>query len=257
MCQLSPQGKKNFSLIGYVKRARDFHLYTTGGRRFLDLYLNNGQALAGHKPAAYNVALKNPIEQGLVGACPNIWQARLEKALLQLLGCKQIGFFYSLQHSACGISWAEAADLWQPAANGLSFWRALAPRPAGEPKRRQIILLPETLGIFFIVADYEGTGLPPSDFIPGFAARAALRAAAALPKLAGLYKENAFASFKFKNFTVCGPYIKPLAQSDEEYEALFKEALRLGILLPPQKEAAGALPYNLSPGEHAAVEKIL
>ena len=68
-----------------VRRARDFHLYTADGRRLLDLYLDGGAALFGHRPARLGRELKNVLERGLAGNLPSVHGARLLRALRRLL----------------------------------------------------------------------------------------------------------------------------------------------------------------------------
>lgn len=85
-----------------VRRARDVHLYTADGRRLLDLYLDGGGALLGHRPASLGRALKNVLERGLVGNLPGVEGARLIRALRRLLP----------EHRWFGIA-ASADDAWR------------------------------------------------------------------------------------------------------------------------------------------------
>ncbi len=75
------------SVVAYpaVRRARDFHLYTEDGRRLLDLYLDDGAALLGHRPGGLARELKNVLGRGLTGNLPSGYGARLARALHRVL----------------------------------------------------------------------------------------------------------------------------------------------------------------------------
>ena len=46
-----------------IRRARGYHLYDTGGNRYLDMYLDNGRAFLGHSPVRTITSLKNALEK--------------------------------------------------------------------------------------------------------------------------------------------------------------------------------------------------
>lgn len=85
-----------------VRRARDFHLYTEDGRRLLDLYLDDGAALLGHRPEGLARELKNVLGRGLTGNLPSGYGARLARALRRVLS----------GHAWFGIA-PTAADAWR------------------------------------------------------------------------------------------------------------------------------------------------
>ena len=68
-----------------VRRARDFHLYTEDGRRLLDLFLDGGGALLGHRPDRLGRELKTVLARGLAGNLPSNYEARLVRALRRVL----------------------------------------------------------------------------------------------------------------------------------------------------------------------------
>ena len=68
-----------------VRRARDFHLYTEDGRRLLDLYLDGGGALLGHRPDLRAREMKNVLGRGLIGNLPSGYGARLARTLRRVL----------------------------------------------------------------------------------------------------------------------------------------------------------------------------
>ena len=68
-----------------IRRARDYHLYTEDGRRLLDLYLDDGAALFGHRPDLLGRELKSVLGRGLLGNLPSSYAARLRRALRRAL----------------------------------------------------------------------------------------------------------------------------------------------------------------------------
>ena len=68
-----------------IRRARGYRLYTTDGRRLLDLYLDGGGALLGHRPDLLGRHLKAVLGRGLTAALPSRYGAHLLRALRQAL----------------------------------------------------------------------------------------------------------------------------------------------------------------------------
>ena len=68
-----------------VRRARGYRLYTEDGRRLLDLYLDGGAALLGHRPELLGRALKNVAGRGLLGNLPSSYAGRLRRVLRRAL----------------------------------------------------------------------------------------------------------------------------------------------------------------------------
>jgi hypothetical protein len=71
-------------LLPPVLRAREFRLYTQGGRRFVDLWQNGGRAILGHTPPNLLRELKNTASRGLMSPFPHPLEKRFAKALSKL-----------------------------------------------------------------------------------------------------------------------------------------------------------------------------
>ena len=76
-----------------IKRCREYHLYDYQGNRYLDLYLDGGRALMGHKPGKTMLPLKNSLEKGIWAPYPTVYSSRLDKLLKKL--------FPPYAHHAC------------------------------------------------------------------------------------------------------------------------------------------------------------
>ena len=68
-----------------IRRARGYHLYSDAGRRLLDLYLDGGAALLGHRPDQLGRQLKGVLGRGLIAPLPSRYGAHLLRALRQAL----------------------------------------------------------------------------------------------------------------------------------------------------------------------------
>ena len=63
-------GNKLYNMMPEIRRARDYRLYDIHGRRYLDLCLDGGRALLGHKPGRVVLMMKNALEKGLSASYP-------------------------------------------------------------------------------------------------------------------------------------------------------------------------------------------
>ncbi|GHV38050.1 hypothetical protein AGMMS49546_07670 [Spirochaetia bacterium] len=89
-------------LLPPVLRARDFRLYTQGGRRFVDLWQNGGRAILGHTPPNLLRELKNTANRGLMSPFPHPLEQRFTKALSALFPGKAFRIYSddaSLRHA--------------------------------------------------------------------------------------------------------------------------------------------------------------
>ena len=62
-------------------RARDFYLYTTDGRRIVDLDLGGGRGVLGHKPKGLETRIKQVLSRGLWHRAASVWERRFIKTL--------------------------------------------------------------------------------------------------------------------------------------------------------------------------------
>ncbi len=64
-----------------IKRARGHRLYTQDGNKILDLSMDSGRAVLGHRPNGLSLTLKNAIDKGIYASYDNIYLGRLKKDL--------------------------------------------------------------------------------------------------------------------------------------------------------------------------------
>lgn len=128
--------------IPVVRRAREYHLYSVSGKRYLDLWQNGGHSLLGHNPGRLNTVLKDTISRGLIADLPSVFGGRLIRVLQtmfptyrefrlsgSLAGALQLASLYLGRNVAA----ADVVDpLLQPDSATeppVSFWRPLLPDP--------------------------------------------------------------------------------------------------------------------------------
>ena len=74
-----------------ISRARDYRLYSSGGRRIVDFYQDGGNAVLGHRVPGISLSMKQAIEKGVFFSCRTRYDSRLKKAV-ELLSGRNIDF---------------------------------------------------------------------------------------------------------------------------------------------------------------------
>ena len=243
-----------------VLRARGFRLYTQGGRRLVDLWLNGGAAVLGHTPPNMLREIKNTASRGLYAPFPHFTEWRFLKALSQLLVGYSFRLYAAPPPELTGLFDKGAAKLWRPFSEqenpplfipvipGIQLWRDELP-----------------LGLCVVAAESESylEQLPPGDILPPVLLAAAARGIYDL--LASSMRAKPVLPRTFKALQKSplgwqrqGIYLtlkeKP---RDEEWAALFRQFLDAGFLLPPTSSQPVILPGELSPGEDAKLATAL
>lgn len=77
-------GDLGYEALPPIRRARGYRLYDEGGRRFLDMYLDGGSAILGHRPEHMLRSLKSSAAKGLWASFPGKDIPRLKKAIAGL-----------------------------------------------------------------------------------------------------------------------------------------------------------------------------
>ena len=247
-----------------VLRSRGFRLYTEGGKRLIDLWLNGGAAVLGHTPPNLLRELKNTASRGLYAPYPHFTERRFIKALSKLLpgycfriyaappiSCRgtEIKFWrpYTNPENPFAV---DDAPLLIPVLPGIHTWRGGDGMP---------------LGLCVIAAKSEEhlSQLPQSDALSPILLAAAARGVHDLlaapervkPKLPRVEKTLKNSSSKWQKR---GIYLtlknKP---APEEWDALFRKFLEAGFLLPPTPTHPVILPGELSSGEEAKLAVLL
>ena len=254
-----------------VLRARDFRLYTKGGRRLVDLWQNGGAAILGHTPPSLLREIKNTASRGLYAPFPHFLEGRYRAALSRIFPGRDFRFYAAPPPQLHTLVGDNTAALWRPFLNPAA--------PLSVPENAPPVLIPIVPGIqgwrgglplglcaLAIKNDFAISSLPPGDFLPPVLLAAAARGIydliAAAPERANpAYRRidralnNRQVSCRWQRQ---GLYLS-LKQipSDEEWAALFRRFLDNGFLLPPALSQPAILPGVLSPGEEAKLAELL
>jgi hypothetical protein len=257
-------------LVPAVLRARDFRLYTRGGRRLVDLWQNGGAAVLGHTPPALLRELKNTASRGLYAPFPHFLETRFIKALSRLFPDREFRLYTSPPAALESLVKNKTAALWRPFLNPQSPLEAPNTPPVLIPVLPGIQGwrgdLPQGLCVLALGSAFEketpGPALPPGDFLPpvllAVAARGIYDLIAAAPERVKPAWPRIVKALKESPWQRRGIYLNlhdPPAP--ETWAALFRRFLEAGFLLPPTPDHPLILPGVLSPGEEAKLANVL
>ena len=249
------------------KRARDYHLYDYRGKRYLDLYQDNGRAILGHRPPGVQAELKRLLDKGLAAELPSVYGGRLEKALPKLLksGTWTARVFPSrlkAVEAAAAFLEISPADL-KPEDPALTLD---GPSPAGlfrpfleaDYASRDVLfpVLPFPGAFAPCPVLFRSPGLrdlPPADPSSPLLAAGLLEALQRLLKIGE--SPDIWKDWKLSGWKRQGCYCIA-AEKPERYEEDFLRFLEAGILLPPDSAFPIILPREFSDGERKLVERL-
>lgn len=244
-----------------IHRARGYHLYDLHGRRYLDLCLQGGRALLGHRPESALLELKNLSARGLLGDFPSPYEARLRKSLRALLpaGFDAVRVFRSEERLVAAVApLVESREVIdpvlasEPPTSPLQRWRPFLSNTAPEGAAAVLLpVLPFPGSFAPAVACFRGIAedrLPPSDPVSPALLGALVRSAYLLARAVQTASERPWAGFEAPWWRRVGPYL--VAQCEKsEYSELFGRLLEEGIYLNPEFPGPSIVPMEHSPGE--------
>ncbi|MDR1626873.1 MAG: hypothetical protein LBT33_10080 [Spirochaetia bacterium] len=253
----------NYAGLPPIRRARDYHLYDRGGRRYLDLCLAGGRALLGHKPRGLYKILKNEFQKGLAAEFPTAFEKRFEKALLGLAppGCTVR--LYASFDSALGAAGTilgrtiTGADILEPFF-AAGKWTPVYYRPFTNIDYSRFSIL-------FPVLPFPGNfapqplllreqAPPPGDAVSPLLLAGLARLAEELKN--GLEFPDMWKEWRLPGWKRFGCYCFPPLEAEEAYARAYSRFLEEGIVLSPQARRPSILPRLYSPGERRLVERL-
>lgn len=261
-----------------VRRARGYRLYTAAGRRLLDLYLDRGAALLGHRPELLGRELKSVLGRGLAGNLPSAYAGRLRRVLRQALpGHSWFGIAATaagarrLLRRQLGLDPAQplpvADPLLDPAweAAPAAWWRPLcgAQPPGGAWLARGpaalLHRLPFAAGAGPVTVSARAAAAAPEPAEPAVSPLLLAGAAAALRRLLRTAAQRSAVAASW-------PHPAPGWRRDGIYvladyprrchAAVFAAFLAAGVLLNPRYPGPSILPGEVSPGEAALLRRL-
>ena len=265
-------------LLPKVLRARDFHLYLEGGKRLVDLWLEGGRAVLGHKPPRVLSEMKNAAERGLFIPLPHPLERRLIKALEVFFPGRSFrlyrdesSLFLALEKAGFSGQVHDPAFASKPVLEtgkaGVSLWRPFLDKEGEDEANAAILIpvLPWSLGPAILVLDKSlESSFSPGELIPPVllapTARALYDLAAALnaftsnrPQYPKIEKVLKGGLWRRRGIYITG---EPRVEG-EKYAALFKRLLEGEFLIPPSPREPIILPLSMSKGEESKLAEML
>lgn len=225
---------KLISLLPNIKRAREFYLYDDKGNRFLDLYLDNGRALNGHRPSGLSLALKNTLARGLYAPYPTIYQNRLVKLLQnEFSRYPYLGIYRS--YESFFLKDSRTANFSDPLDNSADHkhmnWRPFLDIPEDCRLLKVSFPFPGCDVIALLAEDRDV--LPPSDLISPYILAGLIRSWFDWKSRRDKMEPQSWAILdNTGHWKRTGPYLLPLCR-EEEYERLFRLYLDNGVFISP------------------------
>ncbi|MBQ6674313.1 MAG: hypothetical protein IJM77_06820, partial [Spirochaetia bacterium] len=209
--------------IPEISRARGYYVYTANGKRYLDMALEGGRLIMGHRQKGYALAMKNAIDKGILSCYPSPYAGRLKKAVKELLG-KEC-FVYLLR------SEERAREILKQVQDDASVQTLLLPVPAAFAP-----------GVVVSAKELELVEEPVSPVFLAGAVRALYNLKAFLEKADYSAWEKAGIAYACKGKWRVGlPYLYPLCTPDQ-YPAVWNAFFEAGIMLSPDYDKPSVLP---------------
>jgi len=262
--------------VPQVLRAKGFRLYTDGGQRLVDLWLNGGAAVLGHTPANMLRELKNTANRGLYAPYPHFTESRFLKALSKLFPNSKFRLYAAPPPELITLFKNGTAKFWRPFAQSI---------PNGaENEKKSSLLIPVLsgiqtwreglpLGLCVVVYneadDANGKSeieklfsqLPTGDILSPILFAIATRGVHDLITSSEKRKPlltKVTESLQNSQWKQNGIYLTLKEEiTSKEWESLFDKFLKAGFLLPPIQCHPLILPADLSAGEEAKLIAVL
>ena len=238
-----------FNRYGNIKRGRGCFLYTAKGERLTDLYQEEGRAILGWGGGAAFTVLKNVLNRGLTGSFKTDFSYRLKKAVDSLLfGDFNVAVFNSMDDAmACAPG---KAIVWRPwnyeNADCVDFSSVVFNAP-----------LPWPNGLVILASKLEISCAQKSVVLPAVMEASVTKSIYQLICAIQNRQEKDFFiydSVLTKYFTRKGPWLFPKIP-ESEYDKFVLHCLNLGIVISPEFNVPGLVPFGANAGVFDCLKK--
>ena len=252
--------------IPEISRARGYYVYTANGKRYLDMALEGGRLVMGHRQKGYAQAMKNALDKGILPGYPSPYANRLKQAVKALLGRECFVYLFCSEERAREAQAAQVEDI-PDSINSNAFNLDL---PEFDSIGPEVLLLPVPSafapGVVVSATELPLTEEPVSPVILAGAVRAVYN-------LIAFKKEADYSEWeKAGLLKACGetpgasagkwrielPYLYPLCEPDK-YDAVWNAFFEAGVILSTDYDKPSVLPSygELSDGMLKKVLKLL
>lgn len=236
-----------------VKRARGHRIYTQQNDRILDLSMDFGRAVIGHRPNGLSLTIKNTIDRGVYAPYGNKFNKRLIKDLNKRFPDYPHITILSYQEKAGFNNNAIIDPLFELKKGEVGYWRPFLETPDTDIL---IVLYPmpglnqTTLIVSKNILDIESDDISPV-LLSGI-----LRSLNDYDMAKKKFNPEFYSQFKgIKNSSIKAPYIL-FNYTIDEYKELCCSALKEGVLLNTRSQI-NILPPDYSHGEIKKLFKVL
>lgn len=236
-----------------LRRAREYHLYDQNGRRYLDLYLNNGRAIMGHRPGKFSHYLKNSLSRGMWADYPSEQlYKRLKTLLLKIFsGYNHVVIFRNPERAFQALNQRPADPLLSDQGNCWLYRPLLDSHPQGE----LLFLQPFLAGFTEMQIVLGKAELPEDDAISSVWLDGIVRLFHDFQQWMDLKPE--FRDFKdIESLTQRGPYLC-WKDTRHNYQKIRQQGLAKGFYLPPSQEYPLMIPAEMSDHEYKTLKQFL
>ena len=246
--------------IPEINRARGYFLYTADGKRYLDMALEGGRLIMGHRQKGYALALKNAIDKGILPGYPSPYAYRLKQAVKALLGKECFVYLFKSEERAWDILGSITPDPINDPIKGSPVFGNEVLELSELPR---VILLPVPAdfapGVIVSATELDLADEPVSPVILAGAVRALYNLKAFLAEVDYTEWEKAgIAETCGHRWKIDLPYIYPLCEPDD-YPTVWDAFFEAGVILSPDYDKPSVLPPSgeLSEGNRKKVIKLL
>ena len=243
--------------IPEINRARGYFVYTADGKRYLDMALDGGRLIMGHRQKGYAQALKNAIDKGILPGYPSTYVYRLKQAVKKLLGKECFVYLFPSEDRACEVLKSIIPDPINDPIEGSPVFGNEVLELSELPV---VILLPIPAtfapGVIVSTIELDIADEPVSPVILAGAVRA-LYNMIAFQKEVDYSEWDGLSDVNTGKWKVNLPYIYPQCKPDE-YSAIWDAFFASGVILSTDYDKPSILPPSgeLSEGSRKKVIKL-
>lgn len=243
-------GDSLLSLLPPIRRARGWRLYAEDGRRFLDLWQDDGRGILGAKGTGIGTLAKAGVDRGLASPLPSVWSERLRKEVLRQYPEWQDARFFPDEGGA--RAWLSSHGLASPVLWPFQDFR----RETLAGAEAAILRLPCPRALspgLVLLKEGPGRALPQGPLVPPLLLSTAAKA---LGEFRGFLQSYTEAHWKKADRRLSslmerhGPWLYPRC-APSDYPGLFRAALSAGVLLSPSHDLPSLVPGDFDDGEIA------
>lgn len=230
-----------------IKRARGHRLYTHTGEKILDLSMDGGRAVIGHRPNGLSLTLKNSIERGIYVDNGSEFEGRLKKDLSKRF--PKHPYIYLLEHRIFLEHYLKEAVsdplLGKKGSDRATVWRPFLETP--EVEILEVLYPLPGLNTTSVIVSKTALELPSHKISPVLLS-GILRSLYDFDMVMKNFSREKYEPFhNLKNVNIIPPYMT-LNCSDELYTTLLERSEEVGVLLNPEDKVV-ILPPDYSKGE--------